>query len=305
MNTYSALLRFYRSTLKKVPLFHRLVYLSGERVVSWMEHLRHFYTDPGDPLCHRVELLFGLYEPGSTKVVKRIVQPGNVCLDIGANVGWYTTLMARLVGPYGKVVAFEPHPRTFSLLERNASHHTNVILVNKAASDRRCQIKVYDNPSGSGRTSIFPDSASASSGLNGLKAELYPRAREWRQESFEVEAIPIDEVLQSFGISSVNFVKIDIEGAEILALRGMKDTLQHSQQVSLLIEYNPDAQTVAGFHPTDLIRELQNLGFDHIGMVSDEGALIPLVEVMGPDGVPRIKGSVNLLCQKGKGVTRG
>lgn len=297
MNAYTTILNVYRSTLKRFPFLHRFVYLVGEKVVELTEHWKHFLTDPTDPLYRRVELLLGLYETGSSRVVKRIVRPGDICLDIGANVGYYTRLISDLIGSSGKVIAFEPHPRVFSLLQKNVGYRPNVYLLPKAASDRVGRIDIYETPLESGGTSIFQSRSSMVPAS--IEKELYPRARERKRDVYQVETITVDEALTSLGIKQVNFVKMDIEGAEILALRGMVKTLYQSSQVSLLIEYYPDVQVAAGFNRLDMLNELYALSFDRISVISGSSAPIPISEFIGADGMPKITGTVNLLCQKG------
>ncbi len=295
MKIYSKLLLLYHSTLKKLPFFHRLVYLAGEGAVNLMEHWKHFYTDPGDPLYYRIELLFGLYEPGVTKVTRRIAHPSDVCLDIGANVGYYTRLLGNLVGATGKVVAFEPHPGIFSILRKNMEGHHNIHLVPKAVSNKTGALEIYESPRGSGRTSIFQENVSFP---EDLVKERYLRARERKQETFKVETITVDQTLASLGITEVHLVKIDIEGAEVWALRGMRETLRRSPNMILLVEYFPEAQLSAGFSKLELINVLRQFGFNIIHIIAENGSLIPLSDLLDVNGVLRISDSVNLLCRK-------
>src|SRR5512138_2867115 len=90
-------------------------------------HGQTMYLDPGDSMGLAIQ---GTYEPEETEAVLRSVKSGMVVVDIGANIGYYTLLFARLVGPQGRVIAFEPDPATFALLKKNvdSNQHRNVEL---------------------------------------------------------------------------------------------------------------------------------------------------------------------------------
>ena len=92
-----------------------------------------------------------IYEPLETEFVKKEVKKGNVVLDIGANIGYYTLIFAKLVGENGKVFAFEPDPTNFALLKKNVemNGYKNVVLVQRAVSNKTGKLKLYlceDNP---------------------------------------------------------------------------------------------------------------------------------------------------------------
>jgi hypothetical protein len=83
-------------------------HLPGEVLVSTVDGAR-MYADLSTGMCESLYFL-GEYEPGVSNVIREVVRPGQVCLDLGANFGWYTTLLHRLTGPGGEVHAFEPVP---------------------------------------------------------------------------------------------------------------------------------------------------------------------------------------------------
>src|SRR6185369_10140974 len=98
-----------------------------------------------------------IYEPMETRLFKREIKPGQTVLDIGANIGYYTLIAAKLVGPTGKVYAFEPDPANFRLLKKNVegNGHTNVVLVDCAVSDKDQKVRLYLNPSNKGDHRIY------------------------------------------------------------------------------------------------------------------------------------------------------
>ena len=87
----------------------------------------------------------GVYEPCETEFVMNEIKKGDVVLDIGANIGYYTLIFARLVGEEGKVFAFEPDPENFALLKKNVeiNGYHNVVLVQKAISNKTGKIRLF------------------------------------------------------------------------------------------------------------------------------------------------------------------
>ena len=103
---------------------------------------RKMFTHGNDGLALSI---FKVYEPAQTKIVKQYVHEGDVVIDIGAHVGYYTLLMAQLVGKKGKVFSFEPDPLNFQLLKKSVeiNRFDNVILVQKAVSNTTEKIKLF------------------------------------------------------------------------------------------------------------------------------------------------------------------
>ena len=102
---------------------------------------RKMFTQNNDGLALSV---FKIYEPNQTKIVKKYVHEGDVVIDVGAHVGYYTLLMAQLVGKNGKVYSFEPDPVNFELLKKSVEINgfENVILIQKAVSDTTEKIRL-------------------------------------------------------------------------------------------------------------------------------------------------------------------
>ena len=148
-------------------------------------------------------------------LLDRFLRPGDWALDIGANVGHYTLRMAEIVGPAGRVLAFEPIPDTFALLTENVRHcaHANVSLLNCAASERTAavgmEIPRWDN----GMENYYQ--AHVVSGTSGLT----------------ILALSID----SLALPTVRLVKIDAEGHELPVLQGMRSLVERDHPV-LIVE---------------------------------------------------------------------
>jgi FkbM family methyltransferase len=153
----------------------------------------------------------GTYERDLQNVFVRTVRAGHVVWDIGANVGFFTLLAARLAGPAGRVIAIEPLPRNLDLLRRHLALNAVVNAVVLAQA-------VADAPG----TALFATGASPSMGRLDAKHGL------------AVEVTTIDTLVESGVAPAPNVIKMDIEGAESRALAGARQTLLRHRPIILL-----------------------------------------------------------------------
>jgi FkbM family methyltransferase len=164
--------------------------------------------------------VFGTHEPAVVEGLEELVQPGWTAIDVGANIGYFTLLMANRVGPRGKVIAFEPLAENFRILQENIklNSHPNVVAENCAlmSSSERVELR------------------SATPGAITWVASVRVK-QDSAVESESVEAISLDEYVQKKGIAKVDFLKIDVEGAEESVLDGAINVLERDKPV-LLIE---------------------------------------------------------------------
>jgi FkbM family methyltransferase len=151
---------------------------------------------------------------------------GDTVVDIGAHIGRYTLISSKRVGQNGKVVAIEADPAVFDMLNRNVklNHLTNVLTLNYAVFSEETKIKLFvpgDELDYTIRNTIMTD-----------------RSEKAGEKYVEVEANTLDNILQQNGINpeDVNWVKIDVEGAEYEVLRGATNVLSKSNDIALLIE---------------------------------------------------------------------
>jgi FkbM family methyltransferase len=150
---------------------------------------------------------------------------GDVVVDVGAHIGRYTIISSKRVGPYGKVIAIEAHPGNFEMLNRNIKLNklTNAVALKYAIHSKLTKIKLYtyrEESSSTGHNSIM---------FNHLSTK-------YKEKFVEVNANTLDHVLQLNGIGEVNWIKIDLEGAEFELLKGATDILSKSKDIALLIE---------------------------------------------------------------------
>ena len=297
-------LRSYRTTLKRFTGLHRQLYRFGSAfALPALERLSGFRTPADDPLEFRCRLLFGLHERETAAVIRRLARPGATALDLGAHVGYYTRLLSRCVGPQGRVIAFEPHPRQYELLVANLRGRANVRAVRKAAAASSGAATLFD---------ALPETASSSLVRRSDRAhwcathvqgrELAPRLRDgFTPKAFAVETVAIDQWLSEAGVDHVDFVKIDVEGAEATVLHGMSATLSGSRPMAMVIELNPETLSAFQSSPQELLGNLRSFQFD---LYTIEEEVKPLPTSLEGKMVGQLLGQqpgahANLLCLRG------
>jgi len=185
--------------------------------------------------------LNGSYEEFETEIVNREIKKGDVVLDIGANIGYYTLIFASLVGEKGKVYAFEPDPTNFALLKKNVeiNGYNNVVLVPKAVSDKSGIVKLYLCEENKGDHRIY----NSGEGRN----------------SIEVTSVRLDDYFDKN--QHIDFIKMDIQGAEGLALQGMQKLLKRNDSVKIITEFWPIGLKRSGISSKTVLTFLLNLSF--------------------------------------------
>ena len=141
-----------------------------------------------------------------------------IFVDIGANIGKYTVKVARRIGDRGKVIAIEPDTQTFQALQKHIKLNglTNVIAINAACwkEPRELRLDISPSVTTSGGFTVKRDS-----GLN-----------------IPVKGLKLDDILKSLAIEQVDFIKIDVEGAEMEVLQGATETVNQSKSARILVE---------------------------------------------------------------------
>ena len=167
--------------------------------------------------------LTGRYEPQETAVVLAILSPGGTFVDVGANWGYFTLTAAHLVGPAGRVVGFEPDPRLFATLAANVARngYSHVTVVQAAVAEKTGTVTLNGFDPAGGNFGV----STMAGGTGG--------------QPFEVATVGLDAALDAAGVGTVDLVKIDIEGAEGLALTGMQAGIRSGRYRRLLIELHP------------------------------------------------------------------
>ena len=208
-----------------------------------------------------IEHLTGTYEKDDElQIFLSHLTPGMTVIDIGANIGLYSLLAGKTVGPTGKVIAFEPVPEIFGRLEKH-------ILLNGVINIVPQCLAISD---ANGSHTFF-------SGRYGSLGSLF------RQETSRTITVPtetLDSFLRRNAIKKVDAVKVDAEGAEMHILRGMEQLLLSSSKPLLMFEIAPPALEAAGSSAQQLFDKLINYGYAAFLMRS--GKLQPVGQLLRP-----------------------
>lgn len=282
----SSLLVTYKNGLQKIldtgliPRF-RFLRTLNRFIVSRLtpdrvEILGHtMYLDPVDSL--HITKNNGVYEPLETGVVQANVKEGDVVVDAGANIGYYTLLLARLVGPKGKVFAIEPDPENFALLKKNveANGYNNVTLIQKAVGGESGTVKLFRS---------IRNGAQHSLALSDSDAPFV-----------EVDLARIDDLVTE----PINFMKIDVEGAELGAMNGARALFAKSPNVKIMTEFNPRALDDFGVPTEKYLALLQDYGFRFSDIDKKRGTVHPTTveEVTAACNLQNGQ-YTNLLCER-------
>jgi FkbM family methyltransferase len=212
--------------------------------------------NPNDPVVSGA-LNFGLYEKAETKFFQTACHPGMTFLDVGANIGYYTALAARAVGPNGKVIALEPDPESYKYLKQTIAANAvgNVQAFPIAASDVSATLPLFVSRDNRGDN------------------RLYRPGANWPK--IEVKARPIDALLAENEIETLDLIKIDVQGYEPKVIAGLSNTIMRSPKLTLLTEFWPKGIRDAGGEACNFLQILRELGLTLYELKAD-GELIEL-----------------------------
>jgi len=188
-------------------------------------------------------IYFRAYEVLPAKLILGRLKPGDVFVDVGANIGFYSLRARRRVGPGGRVIAFEPNPVILRRLRRN-------LELNEANG----RVEVFDVALGDENgTATLYSSAQASHGESSLRDQGWHTV-----ETCSIDVRKLDELAAGANIARIDFLKIDVEGAEKLVFVGAAETIRKCVP-SILLEVNSRAAARFGFEPLDATRFLLSL----------------------------------------------
>lgn len=261
-------MRMVPGMLSLSNLFFRLLWPKGNVIEVQGSRMYIDVHDP-NPALRKTFQAYGMarvHEEETTTLFESLVKPGAVVLDLGANIGYFTLLAARLTGPSGKVIAFEPEPRNFQYLTKNIelNGYQHVDAFEKAVSDRNGKTTLFICDYDSGHHTINQ--------YGGIEA--YRRGRKSSAHAIEIEVVALDEFLRD-RVPRVDVIKMDLEGAEALAVEGMHAVLTRNDDIKLVVEFFPLLMTCMGSSPKAYIdRLLHEFGFTiyAIGHEYDLGA---------------------------------
>jgi FkbM family methyltransferase len=205
---------------------------------------------------------YGSYSREVLRVVDRILRPGMVMLDVGANIGEVTLFSAKRVGPNGRVYAFEPMPALAGQLRANIERNQagNVELIEAAVSDTAGTAMMY------AQSQLFHDGTTH----EGL-ATLFGQG-DRRSPVGTMRVTTLDEEFAALALPSLDLIKIDIEGAELPALRGAIRLLQRWRPW-LIIEVQTETSVAAGYQAADILQDLEQFGY-RFARIGRRGTLV-------------------------------
>lgn len=237
----------------------------------------YMYLDSNDYIMAPQLFSTGYWEKYETQLFKQYVKEGMTVVDIGANIGYYSLIASKIVSDKGKVYCFEPMPNTYQILVNNIAinHDKNVYAFNKAVTDREDIARLHLD-------SRTPASNSLSD--NG--------------KYIDVETTTIDKVI---GNNKVDIIKMDIEGSEMLAYKGMVDTIKNNRNLVMFTEVCDKKLITTGSSMQEYVSELLKC-FDIAVIDEHNQELICCEEVNDVVNLAKYKTMINLLCiRRGNG----
>lgn len=229
-----------------------LIYLGSEYVA--------LKTPYGYVICPRIEyhlLIYlsegGSHEPGTCRVIEKLIEPGDCVIDVGAQVGLLTLVMGRAVGTSGCVLAIEASQILSECLKRT-------LLTN--GLNGSCQVLQMAISDRVGQTTFHLAERSGHSSLIALSEE---------SQEVQVQTTSLDEIVESG--KEVSLIKVDVEGAELLVLSGMKRILEENPEITLIVEFGPSHVYRVGHSIEQWLGAFKKCGFDQIFEIDEMSAV--------------------------------
>ena len=228
----------------------------------------------------REACLTGCYEPQETALLAQMLRPGMTFVDVGANWGYFSLVASPLVGPTGRVVSVEADPRACQALRANIARNgfDFATVLELAASDRPGTLRLQEYAEGSNDSGNYGLTSTTTTQPDGRR--------------FDVPARPLDDALEDAGIDRIDVLKMDIEGAEAPALRGLDRRLRTGRIRQILLEVHPHHLRDQGSSVEEVVGSLRRHGYalwaiDHspatsrrvaAGRLDPRSALTPLTD---------------------------
>lgn len=238
-----------RLGFKKIPGADRVYVLLKRNLrppgtVLIESHGNRMYLDARDEGVLPLLQAGDVYEEYETGLFMELLKPGMTVVDIGANVGHYSLIAARMVGDSGRVFSFEPDPHNFDLLSRNIELNgfTNVTALNMAVSEKKGSLTLHLDKYNLGGHSLSAGNVLIDDG------------------TVDVDTVSLDEYFENEAGEWVDVIKMDTQGAEGLIVEGAWRVLKDADPV-LLMELWPYGLRNAGYDPATLVANLERLGF--------------------------------------------
>lgn len=243
MTFTSKLRNFYRHNIHS-QILDKIIYKILDTLTYIYCFARQYYFPANYIRRWKLDMLWGLYEPETFDLFKKIIKPGMIIVDVGAHIGYFTRIFSKLTGNDGAVYAFEADPENFEVLKKNSKHLKNIKIQQLAITDHAGMIDFYHCEEKMGCHSILPN----------IPLD-YPKTK------ISVEATDLDSFLANSGVEKIDLIKIDIEGGEVKAMTGMKNTLNKNTNLIIIVEFAPRWLKAAGLEPFQFLKNLADFNF--------------------------------------------
>ena len=217
----------------------------------------------------------GVWETGTTRLLLDKLKEGDLFVDVGANVGYYTVLAASRVGDQGKVISFEPDPGNFRILSRNAVAFGsgNVTCEQLGVGSEDSRARLWLDPFDNATHSIVQ--------------------RSGMHHYIDFRMTSLDNYFESRNLRCPDVIKIDTEGCEPLVLNGMSKLIGRTEALKLVVEFNPFLLMKNNANPQAFLSKLTQVGFT-LNTISKDGKPKPVSLAR----VLQVKREQNLYCEK-------
>ena len=217
-----------------------------------------------------------IYQQESTLFIRNYLSAGDTVWDVGANIGYFTLEFARAVGPSGKVLSFEPHPEIFKVLQRNVcrNKYQNINLHNVACGSEPGQTKLFFSTENEGNHKIIENSNSNNFALT--------------------EVVTLSSFLNEY---SPSLIKMDIEGAELLALQGLGQENLKNLAIDFVIEYHPYEMSFFDIEGVQVLDFFMSSGYKFRNLAYPDHPIISKEEIL-EKYKKEDRSLTNLFCSK-------
>ena len=235
--------------LYEIPFLRKLVLPLLQRVMSRDIRIRHHWT--GDKITLNAFKHKGYWYHGKKRELKsmalfsQLASPGDFVMEVGGHIGYISVHYAHLIGATGRLIVFEPAPCNLPYLRKNTMANPCIRIVEKAVSDFTGSAKLHVESLTGQNNSLLPNYRTFQE--NAKRAFV-----DTDQDVVEVPCITLDDFLAEEQLQPPSFIKIDVEGAELQVLKGMKIILKKND-VALMVEVTENAKEV--------IRLLKDAGY--------------------------------------------
>lgn len=230
-----------------------------------------FLVEADDRLVVPRFFIEGKYEVEITNFFISNVKFDSNCLDVGANFGYYTCLMARrALG--GKTIGIEPDQKIFELLRDNIyinGLEAMATPMHAAVAQKEGTLTLYRRLTCSGNTSVIRE-----------PKEKTQRLGEAASEPFEIRCVPLDTLLPQFH-GRIDYIKIDVEGAEPLVLSGAHQAIANNPHIQIVMEWAPNQIRAAGFDIAQFTHDLASMGLCGAKLSLHDPELISWDDLLG------------------------